>query len=224
MTESEWLRCANPKVMRTFLRTYDKPSPRKARLLACACVRRVHHLLIDERSRSAVDVAEQLAEGIVDGATARAAAKGAKEAYESQQGKEGLAAIAAELTLGRYPVARALDYAAWAVRHSHEGEEREAETRERGEQARLLRDLFGNPFRPVTFDPAWRTPVGTSLAQAAYDERILPSGELDAQRLAVMADALEEAGCDNAEILVHLRALRSHVRGCWVVDLILGKS
>src|SRR5262249_27906398 len=79
----------------------------------------------------------------------------------------------------------------------------------------LIRDIIGNPFRPVTLNPTWRTPAVTSLAQAAYDERHLPSGELDTQRLAILADALEEAGCTSAEILDHLRSPGPHVRGCW---------
>jgi hypothetical protein len=62
------------------------------------------------------------------------------------------------------------------------------------------------------------------LAQAAYDERHMPEGTLDNVWLAVLADALEEAGCSDAEILNHLRRPGPHVRGCWVIDLCLGKS
>jgi hypothetical protein len=91
-------------------------------------------------------------------------------------------------------------------------------------QAALLRDLFGNPFRLVTADPAWLTPTVTNLAAAAYEERELPSGHLDAGRLAVLADALEDAGCTDALILAHCRNGGEHVRGCWVVDLLLGKE
>jgi hypothetical protein len=85
----------------------------------------------------------------------------------------------------------------------------------------LLRDIVGNPFRPVSINPVWLTPTVTSLAAAAYEERFLPSGELDTARLAVLADGLEDAGCDNANILTHLRVPVSHVRGCWVLDLLL---
>lgn len=56
------------------------------------------------------------------------------------------------------------------------------------------------------------------------DERELPSGHLDAGQLAILADALEDAGCDNADILDHCRSDGPHVRGCWVVDLLLGKE
>jgi hypothetical protein len=92
----------------------------------------------------------------------------------------------------------------------------------------LLREVFGNPFRPPpTIDPAWLTwNDGTvvRLAQSAYEERHLPAGTLDNGRLAVLADALEEAGCTDADILGHLRGPGPHVRGCWPVDLCLGKS
>jgi hypothetical protein len=88
----------------------------------------------------------------------------------------------------------------------------------------LLRDIFGNPFRPVSINPAWLTPTVTDLATVAYEERALPSGELDPARLAVLADALEEAGCDNADLLSHLRSPGPHVRGCWAVDLLTGRS
>jgi hypothetical protein len=88
----------------------------------------------------------------------------------------------------------------------------------------LLREVVGNPFRPVTVAPAWLTPTVKGLASAAYEERVQPSCELDAARLGVLADALEEAGCDNGDILAHCRGPGPHVRGCWVVDLLLGKE
>jgi hypothetical protein len=91
-------------------------------------------------------------------------------------------------------------------------------------QCRILRDLLGNPFRPVALHLAWLSPTVVSLAHAAYDERRLPSGTLDPIRLAILADALEEAGCADASILDHLREPGPHVRGCWVLDLLLGQS
>jgi hypothetical protein len=99
--------------------------------------------------------------------------------------------------------------------------------REQSAQCRLLRDLFGDPSRPSFLDPAWlawRDGSVVKLTQAAYDEQLLPSGELDPSRLAILADALEEAGCSLKEVLDHLRGLGPHVRGCWAVDLLLGKS
>src|SRR5262249_49649846 len=102
-----------------------------------------------------------------------------------------------------------------------------ARERERLAQAHLVRDLLGNPFQPVTADPAWLSwndGAVVTLAQAASDERLLPTGHLDPARLGVLADALEDAGCSDEAILEHLRDPGPHVRGCWVVDLILGKD
>src|SRR5262249_12453726 len=91
-------------------------------------------------------------------------------------------------------------------------------------QCGLIREICGNPLRPATIPTASKTPTTVALAQAAYDERDLPSGHLDPARLAVLADALEEAGCADADILGHLRGPGPHVRGCWAVDLLLGKE
>src|SRR5262249_25639466 len=91
-------------------------------------------------------------------------------------------------------------------------------------QNELCRDLASDLSRSVVIDPAWRTPDVVALAEAAYQERSLPSGELDRQRLAVLGDALEEAGCDEAELLEHLREPGVHVRGCWCVDLLTGRK
>lgn len=88
----------------------------------------------------------------------------------------------------------------------------------------LPRDVFGNPFRLVSLDPVWRTADVVRLAHAAYDERILPSGELDPHRLFVLADALEDAGCQSADVLGHLRGPGVHVRGCWLIDLLTGRE
>jgi hypothetical protein len=84
-------------------------------------------------------------------------------------------------------------------------------------QATLLRDIFGNPFRPVTTDTSWLTAKARKLAQSIYSRRRFQ----DTPRL---ADALEEARCTNREILEHCRRPGPHVRGCWVIDLVLEKS
>ncbi len=85
------------------------------------------------------------------------------------------------------------------------------------EKLKLLRDIFGNPFRPVAFDPAWRTDHTVGVATKMYDER-----NFDA--MPILADALQDAGCDDEDILQHCREPGDHVRGCWVVDLVLGKE
>ena len=81
----------------------------------------------------------------------------------------------------------------------------------------LLRCLFGNPFRPVTFSPAWRTATAVSLARRMSEAR-------DFSAMPILADALQDAGCDSDEVLTHCRGPGPHVRGCWIVDLVLGKE
>jgi hypothetical protein len=81
----------------------------------------------------------------------------------------------------------------------------------------LLRDLCGNPFKPVQVVPSWQTPTVLALAHAIYEEKAF-------DRLPILADALEEAGCDHADVLNHCRHDQVHVRGCWVVDLVLSRT
>lgn len=88
---------------------------------------------------------------------------------------------------------------------------------QRSPQATLLREVFGNPFRPVTIDQAWLTPSTAALVQSIYDDRAF-------HRMPELADALKEAGCTNVEVLSHCRGPGSHVRGCWAVDLLLVKE
>ncbi len=89
---------------------------------------------------------------------------------------------------------------------------------DRPSEAALIRDIFGNPFRPVEFSPAWRTDTAMSLARVMRDGR-------DFSVMPILADALQDAGCDNPDILDHCRDTSvPHVRGCWVVDLVLNKS
>ena len=95
---------------------------------------------------------------------------------------------------------------------------------EEAAQAGLLRCIFGNPFRPVALDRSWKTPTALAIAQAAYEDRIVPAGHLYSDKLAVLADALEDGGCTDAAILGHLRGPGPHVRGCWALDLILGRE
>lgn len=82
---------------------------------------------------------------------------------------------------------------------------------------RLIRDIFGNPFRPISFDPSWRTETAFTLVRQMNDSR-------DFSAMPILADALQDAGCDNEDILTHCREPGEHVRGCWVVDLVLGRE
>jgi hypothetical protein len=81
----------------------------------------------------------------------------------------------------------------------------------------VMREVFGNPFRPVVFDPNWSATTGSALARQMYDSRSFSA-------MPILADALENAGCDNPDILAHCRRSGPHVRGCWVIELVLGKE
>jgi hypothetical protein len=94
---------------------------------------------------------------------------------------------------------------------------RSGRDREKQAHADLLREIFGNPISPVAFEPSWHSPAALAIARTAYEERCF-------EDLPLLADALEEAGCTNPDILSHCRRLGPHVRGCWVLDLILGKT
>jgi len=83
--------------------------------------------------------------------------------------------------------------------------------------ASFLRDIFGNPFRPVMFPPDWRTDTTVALAHTMYDSR-------DFSAMPILADALQDAGCPHEDVLNHCRFGGVHVRGCWVVDLVLGRG
>jgi hypothetical protein len=137
---------------------------------------------------------------------------------------------------GEFGMQLALYQAAWAAAQAlssvplvwRNREAKEPLRRAFAEQAGLIRELFANPCRPAPLvDPAWLAWQGGAVARlgrAAYDERRLPEGTLNPVRLALLADALEDAGCADAELLRHLRSPGPHVRGCWALDLILGKS
>jgi hypothetical protein len=241
MTEAEWATCTEPNPLVYFL--HDKASERKQWLFACASVRRVWRRLPDPRSRRAVETTERFIEGEA-GAEERDAARREAEAAEDDAIRGGRftegerAAVGTALpwlwTPSPWPcVGSVVETAACAAAQGAEPAGKGRKERERNwiqgitkealAQCVLFRDIAGNPFRPVALDPAWLTPTVQALAQAAYEDRVLPSGELDLARLKVLADALEEAGCTEAALLDHLRSSGPHVRGCWAVDLVLAR-
>jgi hypothetical protein len=249
MTEQDWLAGTNPDQLigqvcndRRYLGRF--PHHRKWRLFFCACCRRLWHLLADPASRQAVEASEQCAEGAVgEDGLARACttayqAQGRldqehRSAAAAQQHElqllslaAGVAALAAEPEL---EMVQDVLYKAWEVVRAEawglgRADADSAPEREAAYQSGLIRDIIGNPFRPLTLNPNWLTADVVRLAQAAYDQRTLPAGTLEPARLALLADALEDAGCTDADLLGHLRGGGPHVRGCWAVDALLGKE
>jgi hypothetical protein len=220
MTEAEWAACTEPYPMLAFLR--GRASYRKLRLFAVACCRRVWHLLPqgrDEYNHAAVEAAERFADG-----------------RASRKELDDLAPLFTRWHYRNDPLFSPPQDAAFRTWHviSADAVEAalvtafeaakgtgEAAAAERAAQAGLLRDIFGPlPFRPVTVHPhvlAWSDRIVPRLAQAIYDERRWGN-------MSFLSEALLDAGCDDDEVLTHCRAGGEHVRGCWVVDLLLGKE
>jgi hypothetical protein len=220
MTESEWLSCTDPDEIVRFLQA--KASDRKLRLFACACVRVVWNYVVEERARLAVEVSERYADGRAsDDELEEAFAYANRVVGPGRPG--GLASWDAHdaARLAAHPLRRGLadSTACAAARAGAAGGEEywKNYSIEQTNQCILLRDIFSNPFRPIVLNPTWRTANVLALAQAIYADRAF-------ERMPILGDALEDAGCDNVEILNHCRQPGEHVRGCWVVDLILGKE
>jgi hypothetical protein len=244
VTEEEWNACVHPrKLFDWWHYLQGNLAPRKRRLLACACCRRIWKELWAEELHRAVEAAEQYADGLInsaDLAVAQARAEAVARPVGERLGhlspgtehhrSEAMlwsaawaAASAAHIRgqglhicmISTSPIDNALDYAS-----KHREYEVKAGLGEQGVQCRLFRDIFGNPFRPISIDPAWlRWNAGTvlAIAQRIYDERCFDV-------MPLLGDALEEAGCEDFVILHHCRGLGPHVRGCWLLDLILDKS
>jgi hypothetical protein len=196
----------------------QKKNRRKLRLWGCACCRRLGDLLPDQRSLAALDVAEQLADGLANREQIRKARDAAKLVLQPEQGRGTpveFAASAAVLTLHPGIIDGSQTAAIQAANAVEESGRSSREDEERAQFA-LLRDVF-NPFRKAKFDKKWRTDTAVTLAQTMYDSR-------DFSAMPILADALQDAGCDHEDILSHCRGEGPHVRGCWVVDFVLGKE
>jgi hypothetical protein len=229
MTEAEWLACTDPTPTLEFLR--DRGSDRKMRLFACACCRRIWRLYDDEWSPVAVEVAERHADGLVTNEQMILAHRAIFGITGNPtRWKIGSSAV---LVANAAKCASSVPTSSQAARIAAMAAKKGATTRpsasvERKEQTRLLPCIFGNPFHTSLPLPppvlAWNDGTVRRLAAAIYDDRRLPEGTLDPARLAILADALLDAGYDNEALIQHCRQPGPHVRGCWAIDLILGKQ
>jgi hypothetical protein len=216
VTEGDWLACSDPQLMQRFLRRTGAGSERKFRRFACACCRRIWDQFPDPRNRDLVVAVEDYPEHT----------SGDREIYDP-----GVASSAREHEFGLNPahwVAKYLGRGFYkmsaadsavevvmrvqSVADAGGGRDVEAQT-----QAGLVREVFGNPFRSVLFSSDWRTETAVLLARQMYNSR-------DFSAMPILADALQDAGCESEELLNHLRGPGPHARGCWAVDLVLGKG
>ncbi|TMJ00850.1 MAG: hypothetical protein E6G97_18115 [Alphaproteobacteria bacterium] len=268
MTEAQWLESKDPFDL-FMVASSDAParrSDRELRLFACACCRSVWHLLGDERSRRVVEVAERFADGEVSREELGRALVCGPGGFvsHSQRTDELVRLFYATAEPGFFVFAGQLRN----LGRGWEGEMPDSDWHERWLPvwANLLRDVVGNPFSPLPVKVGLYQPSEeiTRLATTAYEERCPVSGALEPARLAILADAVEEAGCTEELLLHHLRDMEpcqertsqgyeckngqlfylnsggatyhrckgtgwmrhrgAHVRGCWALDLILGKE
>jgi hypothetical protein len=215
MTEDQWLVATEPTPMLEFLR--GKASDRKLRLVACALARRVAHLTEVEEYAHGLDAAEFTADGgeptemrdcrrvLNDRQTARC--------MSEDRRRESTVLFLGHAAMSHKAFRDITHLLSW-VRTSGRGD---ALREELADSHRVILDIFGNPFRPVTLDPSWLTSTVDTLARLMYDAH-------DVSAMKILADALQDAGCDNADVLAHCRGPAPHVRGCWVIDLLLGKE
>ncbi|MGE3806574.1 MAG: hypothetical protein AB7K24_18055 [Gemmataceae bacterium] len=215
-------------------------STRQWQLLAAACLRHVEGELWNEEFLAGVDVLERRADSLVGDDDWQTALTDCETAYEEAdvesdyKDNECLIEAVFRAVSGDYWEAldKAAEAHAWTVipiymiDDNNQRVHHQAELKERAAQCDLLRDIV--PFKPVRIDSAlleWRDRTVVKLAQAAYEQRERTTQHnLDLKHLAILADALEEAGCTNEDVLAHLRGPGPHVRGCWSVDLLLGKE
>jgi hypothetical protein len=232
MNEAEWLTCNDPLAMLEFIA--GTATDRKLRLFMVDACRRCWHLLADKPYRSAVDVAECFAERLANAdelASAHAVAyrvalHGEEGGYSGPLWWAGWFANPYGGALGNAdsPDAPAVLAASASMPDAHAAAAlcvpwAAALGVDTNVQATVLRDVVHAPYRAIHWKASWRwwnAGIAVKLAQAIYADRAF-------DRLPVLADALEEAGCTDADILTHCRQSGEHVRGCWVVDLILGR-
>jgi hypothetical protein len=188
---------------------------RKSRLFACACARQVLPLITGIDAIGLLDVAERVADNGLSGDPDWEASASLASAHRAQcgAGADYLVAMVLEAALYYAPHDAAEEaLGCWGLLQMESQGFVDADF-----EVALVRDIFGNPFRPVDFAP-WRTDTAVSLARQMYVSR-------DFSAMPILADALQEAGCDNDDVLNHCREAHvTHVRGCWVVDGVLGKE
>ena len=220
MIEAQWPTCSNPEAMLNLLT--ERASPRKLRLYAVGCCRRIWPLMRDDRCRHAVEVAQRYVDGRATASELEAAGRtvaGVARVWgdvSSPVARSTFSLGGAAWAATRSSAWVAAWDAAWDARSVARDQMRGTDwEKERVWQAGLLRDLVGNPFEPPRLDPAWLTQDVLQLARVIYDESQF--GEMP-----YLADALLDAGCGDEAVLGHCRTREPHYRGCWVVDLLLG--
>jgi hypothetical protein len=224
MTENEWSASEDPQPMLEFLSTSKSGTARKFRLFGCACLRRIWPLL-DDQCRYAVDVAEMYADGLAELTELDNIHSALKRRVDSRHdyhisAVHCLTGQDSNWLLAKHTAGDAAEAQAAAQRKPGENRylsnvRRSAEKRE---QVVLLRDIFGpEPAHFPVLNPSWITTTAAELAKEIYRDR---SFEL----LGALADSLRAAGCDDERLLSHCGQALPHCKGCWSLDLVLGRA
>ncbi|MDY3557010.1 hypothetical protein R5W24_006194 [Gemmata sp. JC717] len=222
MTEAEWLTCDDALRMLPFIGRVLTDS-RKVRLLACACCRAVWDDTWPQRSREAIVSAELFANGMLTESELNdfrslACQSAQNEAVRQSRMRftEANLVLVSRLTFAADAALKS-DHIVFKVTVSYPTSSLRADEEMKAIMPPILKDIFGNPFCPVTLDPSWLTSDVRLLSTSIYADRAF-------DRLPILADALQDAGCDRDDVLNHLRGDGPHVLGCWALDLVLGKS
>jgi hypothetical protein len=230
-SDADWCSCPNPDAMIEYVNQTNQVGHRKFFLAGTACIRRIWDLLVPD-SRAAVEAAERFADGLLcreelptalwwveeaprppwpDGDPRWAAWHAVARLTCDPRGNHGNAEHTMYLPgdTSRVVASRAGVYGSetWYA----------AQRAENRVQADLYRCVLGNPFRRVVFDRTWRTETVVALARGMYESR-------EFAEMPDLADALAGAGCADPDVHEHCRGPGPHARGCWVVDLVLGKG
>ena len=239
MTETEWLTCSEnsePQTMLEFVR--PQTTERKCRLLAVSFCRHILPLVSEPIGHQAVVIAEQYADGLVSLEEMLAVSKQVFDCYSSSPNTAYVMNTEPSLSIKTSSIAlqatafltgafdnyldlccQCTDLATlrWALLRAKPNEEVPPWRTRIEWQFLLIEDVIGNAFRLIAIEPCWLSRNVIRLAQAIYDERTF-------ERMPILADALKEAGCADSDLLSHCRGPGPHVRGCWAVDLVLGKE
>lgn len=234
MCEHYWLTSNDPIPLLTYLQANhvnrNKRGRKKLRLFGIGCASRVRQHM-SERGRNWLDLGHRLcAENAKNNQLRRNAffqdswlREGTSEVAFTHGWQADIAAwftlspnVMSAAEIPAYNAAMVMGML--GTQSGHSGDEHQAEQKE---QAQTLRDLFGNPFGLTKREVDWKTPRVIALTRAAYDTCTMPGEILEPDRLAVLADALEEAGCTNADVLDQCRGTRPLIRDCWIMELLL---
>jgi hypothetical protein len=208
MTHQEWLACDAPDRMLIYLSA--AASDRKLRLFACASCRRIWDLLPEGPSRRAVEASERFADGEIGADDLQRSWAAARRLVASDEARVGGWNRLTAAEMEARDTARA---AAWSAAHSVVAD---SSPDERKAQADLLRDIF-HPSNQLVLQPSWLSDEVKALTQQMYEKRTF-------ERMLALGDALAKAGCQDGEVLDHCRGSGLHVRGCMVIDLLMGRQ